>query len=114
MAINTRVTLKAWFVPNFKLISDRIESVFDSFFHKEDDIYCVDITAADQAGDFSVTKTHNLGATNLLIISEDKDGKPNLGLEYQNIYVDGICNSTKIFYSDTIVGTEKLNILKLK
>jgi hypothetical protein len=114
MAINTREQLKAWFTPSFKLISDRFESIFDSFFHKEDDIYCVDITAADQAGDYSVTKEHDLAATNLLVIAEDKDGKPNMGMEYQNVYVDDVCNSTIVFYSDTIAGTEKLNILKLK
>jgi len=114
MAIKTREELKGWFLPSYKLIPSRITAWFDSYFHKSDDIYCVDLTSADQAGDYSVTKTHNLGATNLLVIVEDADGKPTYGMEYQNIYVDGICNSTKIFYSDTITGTEKLNILKLK
>jgi len=114
MAIKTREELKTWFLPAYKLIQNRLIAWFDSYIHKSDDIYCVDLTSSDQAGDFSVTKAHNLDATNLLVVVEDSEGKPVYGMDYQNIYVDGLCNSTKIFYSDAISGTEKLNILKLK
>lgn len=112
--ITTRTQLKEWFVPSFKLIADRIASVFDSFFHKEDDVKIYPLLAADQTGDYSITKQHDLDAESLLVQLQDADGKVQFGTEVQNIYVDGKCNQTKIQFSDPIVGTYQLTILKIK
>lgn len=86
------------------------EAFNENFSTIRDSFVKYEVTPSLQEGDFSVTIVHNKNSPTINAQLEDEEGFLIQGILIQNIYVDDLCNQTKIHFSETI---DKNYILKL-